>query len=139
MIKVEKSKAKIICFFPAFWYTVIWQCDRNFVLLLAFQPISIYMYQGRHGEFEPGKVQYSTPNFFHLFFSYKSVLIETQNLGKDQTLAALAAVAALLCMVGIQERFVIKSGLQSVISKSVFRYRKVPFYPTDIDNVSFYG
>ena len=35
MIKVEKSKAKIICFFPDFWYTVIWQCDRNFVLLLA--------------------------------------------------------------------------------------------------------
>ena len=27
----------------------------------------------------------------------------------------------------------------SVISKSVFRYRKVPFYPTNIDNVSFYG
>ena len=26
-----------------------------------------------------------------------------------------------------------------VISKSVFRYRKVPFYPTNIDNVSFYG
>ena len=25
-----------------------------------------------------------------------------------------------------------------VISKSVFRYRKVPFYPTNIDNVSFY-
>ena len=27
----------------------------------------------------------------------------------------------------------------TVISKSVFRYRKVPFYPTNIDNVSFYG
>ena len=27
----------------------------------------------------------------------------------------------------------------AVISKSVFRYRKVPFYPTNIDNVSFYG
>ena len=26
-----------------------------------------------------------------------------------------------------------------VISKSVFRYRKVSFYPTNIDNVSFYG
>ena len=26
-----------------------------------------------------------------------------------------------------------------VISKSVFRYRKVPFYPTNIHNVSFYG
>ena len=29
--------------------------------------------------------------------------------------------------------------LGAVISKSVFRYRKVPFYPTNIDNVSFYG
>ena len=29
--------------------------------------------------------------------------------------------------------------LRAVISKSVFRYRKVPFYPTNIDNVSFYG
>ena len=28
---------------------------------------------------------------------------------------------------------------EPVISKSVFRYRKVPFYPTNIDNVSFYG
>ena len=27
----------------------------------------------------------------------------------------------------------------AVISKSVFRYRKVPFYPANIDNVSFYG
>ena len=27
--------------------------------------------------------------------------------------------------------------LGSVISKSVFRYRKVPFYSTNIDNVSF--
>ena len=26
-----------------------------------------------------------------------------------------------------------------VISKSVFRHRKVPFYPTNINNVSFYG
>ena len=26
-----------------------------------------------------------------------------------------------------------------VISKSVFRYRKVPFYSTSIGNVSFYG
>ena len=26
-----------------------------------------------------------------------------------------------------------------VISKSVFRYKKVPFYSTNIDNVSFYG
>ena len=29
--------------------------------------------QGRHGELEPGKVQYSTPIFFDRF-SYKSVL-----------------------------------------------------------------
>ena len=28
--------------------------------------------------------------------------------------------------------------LEGVISKSVFRYRKVPFYPTNIYNVSFY-
>ena len=31
------------------------------------------------------------------------------------------------------------SKCQSVISKSVFRYRKVPIYSTNIDNVSFYG
>ena len=30
--------------------------------------------QDRHGEFEPGKVQYSTPIFFWLVVSYKSVL-----------------------------------------------------------------
>ena len=30
-------------------------------------------------------------------------------------------------------------GFYAVISKSVFRYRKVPFYPTNIDNVWFYG
>ena len=24
--------------------------------------------QGRHGEFEPGKAQYSTPNFLTVFF-----------------------------------------------------------------------
>ena len=29
--------------------------------------------------------------------------------------------------------------LGAVISKSVSRYRKVPLYPTNIDNVSFYG
>ena len=32
-----------------------------------------------------------------------------------------------------------KSRYSAVISKSVFRYWKVPFYPTNIDNVSFYG
>ena len=32
-----------------------------------------------------------------------------------------------------------KNVYNPVISKSVFRYRKVPFYPTNIDNVSFYG
>ena len=45
-----------------------------------------YNLQGYHGEFEPGKVQYSTPK----------ERIEAQNLGKDQTLAALAAMAALI-------------------------------------------
>ena len=29
--------------------------------------------------------------------------------------------------------------MDAVISKSVFRYRKVPFYPINIDNVSSYG
>ena len=51
-----------------------------------------YPIQGRHGEFEPGKVQYSTPIFFWLVVFYKR--IETQNLGKDQSLASLAVVAA---------------------------------------------
>ena len=39
----------------------------------------VHTMQGRHGEFEPGKVQYSTPKFFDCLFlmgpvSYKSVL-----------------------------------------------------------------
>ena len=28
--------------------------------------------QGRHGEFEPGKVQFSTPKFFHQLFLIRS-------------------------------------------------------------------
>ena len=56
----------------------------------------LYQNQGRHGEFEPGKVQYSTPKFFdRLFLIHKKELIETQNLGKDQTLPAFPAMAAL--------------------------------------------
>ena len=50
-----------------------------------------YYIQGRHGEFEPGKVQYSTQNFFDRLFLIRA----TQNLGKDQTLPALPAVASL--------------------------------------------
>ena len=51
--------------------------------------------QGRHGEFEPGKAQYSTPIFWPVV-SYKSILIiEIQNLGKVQALGALPAVSAL--------------------------------------------
>ena len=30
----------------------------------AFQNLLRYLGQGRHGEFEPGKVQYSTKNYF---------------------------------------------------------------------------
>ena len=53
--------------------------------------------QGRHGEFEPGKAQYSTPIFWPVV-SYKSILIiEIQNLGKAQALGALPAVATLQC------------------------------------------
>ena len=50
--------------------------------------------QGRNGKFEPGKVQYSTSNFFER-------RTETQNLGKDQTLPDFPAVAALKEEVGI--------------------------------------
>ena len=54
--------------------------------------------QGRHGEFEPGKVQYSTPNFFDQLF-----LIEIQNLGKQGPgLGALQAVAPLFQVRGRQ-------------------------------------
>ena len=49
--------------------------------------------QARHGEFEPGKAQYSTPNFFDRLFLKER--IETQNLDKAQALGALVAVAAL--------------------------------------------
>ena len=52
------------------------------------------MKQRRHGEFEPDKAQYSTPNFFDRLFLKGH--IETQNLGKAQpTLVALPAVEAL--------------------------------------------
>ena len=44
-------------------------------------------YQGRHGEFEPGKVQYYTPIFLTSCFLQER--IETQNLSKDQSLTAL--------------------------------------------------
>ena len=54
--------------------------------------------QGRHGEFEPGKVQYSTQNILTSCFLLYLFRIETQNLGKDQTLPALPAVAALLLL-----------------------------------------
>ena len=52
--------------------------------------------QGRHGKFEPGKAQYSTPIFLTGCFLLER--IETQNLGKAQALGALPAVAALLIM-----------------------------------------
>ena len=42
---------------------------------MPFSKIS-YHTQGRHGEFEPGKAQYSTPNLFD------RLILETQNLGK---------------------------------------------------------
>ena len=47
-------------------------------------------YQGRHGEFEPDKVQYSTPKCFDRLFLIRA--IETQKFGKDQTVAALKSV-----------------------------------------------
>ena len=51
--------------------------------------------QGHHGEFEPGKAQYSTPNFLTGCFLKQH--IETQNLGKAQSyLGALPAVAPLV-------------------------------------------
>ena len=52
-----------------------------------------YAKQGRYSEFEPGKAQYSTPILLTSCFLQEC--IETQNLGKEQSLAALAAVAAL--------------------------------------------
>ena len=53
--------------------------------------------QGRHGEFELGKAQYSTPNFLTSCFLQER--IETQNLGKAQALGALPAVAPLYIVV----------------------------------------
>ena len=48
------------------------------------------MNQGRHGEFEPGKAQYSTPNSFDRLFLIRAYWnsTETQNLGKAQALGA---------------------------------------------------
>ena len=40
--------------------------------------------QGRHGEFEPGKAQYSTPIFFDRLFLIRP--IENQNLGNAQAM-----------------------------------------------------
>ena len=54
--------------------------------------------QGRHSEFEPDKVQYSTKKFFDGLFlirAYWKLKPKIQNLGKDQTLPAFPAVAAL--------------------------------------------
>ena len=49
--------------------------------------------QGHHGEFEPGKAQYSTPNFLTGCFLKQH--IETQNLGKAQSyLGGLASRGA---------------------------------------------
>ena len=65
-------------FFPLSWFTVK---------------------QGRHGKFGPGKVQYSTPNFFDWLFLIRAywfnITIETRNIGKAQALEALPAVAPL--------------------------------------------
>ena len=47
--------------------------------------------QGLHCVFEPGKVQYSTPKFFDRLFLTRANL-NSQNLGKDQTLPAFPAV-----------------------------------------------
>ena len=55
--------------------------------------------QGRHGEIEPGKVQYSTPKFFDRLFLIRAYW--NQNLGKDQTLPAFPAVADLTCSLKI--------------------------------------
>ena len=49
--------------------------------------------KGRHGEFEPGKAQYSTPKFLTSCFLYERT--EAQNLGKAQALGTLPAVAVL--------------------------------------------
>ena len=38
-------------------------------------PFSLLL-QGRHGEFEPGKVQYSTTNFFDLLFLIRSNVLK---------------------------------------------------------------
>ena len=57
--------------------------------------MDFYEPQGHHGEFELGKVQYSTPNFFWPVVSYKSICIKTQNPGKAQALGASPAMAAL--------------------------------------------
>ena len=47
----------------------------NKVLKLFMKCFKSNVIQGRHGEFESGKVQYSTPNFFdYLVVSYKGVL-----------------------------------------------------------------
>ena len=60
--------------------------------------IKVHNVWGHHGDFEPGKAQYSTPNFFDL--------IETQNLGMAQAFGALPVVALLMlgvitCIFGV--------------------------------------
>ena len=47
------------------------------------------MIQGRHGELEHGKVHYSIQKIFDRLFLLS---VEKQNLGKDQTLPAVAAL-----------------------------------------------
>ena len=51
--------------------------------------------QGRHGEFEPGKAQYSNPNFFDRLFLIIRGYWNPKSKDKAQALGALPVVAAL--------------------------------------------
>ena len=62
------------------------QYEYSTVLILGYI-LNVLCRQGRHGEFEPDKAQYSTPNFFD-----QPILIRP---GQAQPLEALVAVAAL--------------------------------------------
>ena len=60
------SEIGYTCFF------VVQKQNKEIVALLIiynkFLAFSLSLTQGRHSEFEPGKAQYSTPNFFDQLF-----------------------------------------------------------------------
>ena len=88
-------KSRPFCSFGSFLFFLLTWSLFHFVYskFILHKLHNLSHVQGRHGEFEPGKVQYSTPNFFDRLFLIRAYW--NPNLGKAQALGALPAVAPL--------------------------------------------